>query len=170
MKKIISISLIFLTAISCSVKNEYYYAKAIDEVNQMRWNDSVRIKVSDQKCFCKKGIVYSLFLGDESRDKITKIYKEDELARLKLRKDPNKIHNDLPFAKENVKNYNYLMFLSDVKGDTLCVSVLPYNILVERYGHKTYEDFLWFTYTYDYVFVFKGRKIKDVFLGMYNYN
>jgi hypothetical protein len=62
------------------------------------------------------------------------------------------------------------MFLSDIKGDTLCVSVLPYNKFLVPKEAKTYQDFLWFTWSYDYMFVFEGRKIKDVFFDYYHYN
>jgi hypothetical protein len=47
---------------SCSVKNEFYYKLAIDKVNEFRWNDTVNIKVSNEKCFCRKfSFEYEMF-------------------------------------------------------------------------------------------------------------
>ena len=139
---------------SCSVKNEFYYKLAVDKINERKWNDSVNIKVSDQKCFCRKYDFYRIYIGFMNDEELRK---RDSINYQKFKVDPNNIHTDLVFSNKRQEHYNYLMFLSDIKKDTLCAEVSPYD----KKRKETYGDYaITNNYSYAYLFIFQNKKIK----------
>ena len=160
---IVFVVLLFIGS-SCSVKNEFYYKLAIDKVNEFRWNDTVNIKVSNEKCFCRKydfGRNYIGFWDDGE------LRKNDSINYQKFKADPNNLHTDLVFSNKNHKHYNYLMFLSDIKGDTLCAEVFPYD----KKRKETYGDYASNNnYSYIYSFVFQNKRIKRMATSKMAYN